>query len=298
MKAANLTLIKIITFTVCTALFASCLSITDGAGRLLDGSLFAEKTASKAVVKDAAGTKVAAIIARDKTPALVITSTAVPNLKIYGTAPDENGRFQFTSAVFLCSTYNGWNEINYAVYGNGIYTRLDDGTGSLRFETPLEIIEIAKGSMRHGDSRLTAERAVVELRHRAERIDALIAWMGGTGNPFAHNADGAAFADKAAFAAYWRPRLMPELYSPFKRPPEYKQTVKSAGKPTYSFGEDVFWNKQYTEYIFPAHMHKLRDSGALLRDWEDALDWIYLKYIWKNLPDMLLSASAGKKASK
>ena len=286
----------IVTSTICAVLFSSCLSITDGAGRLMDGSLFAEKTVSKTTLKDAAGTKVASIITKEKRPALVITSSAVPNLRIYGTEPDENGRFQFTSAVFLCSTHNGWNEVNYDVYGNGIYTRLDNTTGSLRFETPLEIIDISKGGMRYGDSRLTTERAVVELRNRAERIDALIAWMGGTGNPFGQSADGAAFSDKAAFIAYWRPRLMPELYSPFKRPAEYKQAVKSAGKPAYSFGEDVLWNKQYTEYIFPAHMHKLRDSGALLRDWEDAHDWIYLKYIWKTLPDMLLTASADKKA--
>jgi hypothetical protein len=35
--------------------------------------------------------------------------------------------------------------------------------------------------------------------------------------------------------------------------------------------------------VFPEALRPLRDSGAMLRDWEEASAWIYLEYSWESL---------------
>ncbi|MDR2521842.1 MAG: hypothetical protein LBC72_04720, partial [Spirochaetaceae bacterium] len=282
-------------------LLGSCLSITDGAGRLMDGSLFAEKVSATAKLAGNTQTKVARVSGKNIGQALRVSSSRLPNLYVYTTAPDAAGRVQLTAVSLFCSSYFGWNELRYAVYGSGVYTAGNDGA-ALRFDTPIEIIDIAGGGIRHGNTRLAGEKALEELRRRDERIDALVAWMKKPDNPFASGtaASGAAAAasgGEEAFAAYWKAALLPETFAASRRQGVYKQFVKDARaageRAVYEFGEDVFWNAGYTAFIFPEFMRRYRDTGALLRDWQEAQKWIYIKYIWQSLPEYLVMPAAG-----
>ncbi|MDR0540386.1 MAG: hypothetical protein LBG74_07815 [Spirochaetaceae bacterium] len=270
----------------------SCISLAENTGRLLDGSMFAEKKTAQAVQASHPATRITTILKKDKSAALVITSSDFPGLRIYGNAPDGNGHFSLTGLLFTSTSYNGWNEIYYDIYGSAVYSISDGGkNAALHFETPIDIENIAAGNIRHGATRLSGGRALEELRRREERLDALVGWMNASGNQFAEGAK--SFDNKDAFAAYWKPVLLPEIHKTKKQPAAYKNIVQEnkTNKETKKryWGEDVLWNGNYTELVFPEYMRRYRNSGALLRDWEEALDWLYLKYIWKSLPHILTS---------
>jgi hypothetical protein len=49
-------------------------------------------------------------------------------------------------------------------------------------------------------------------------------------------------------------------------------------------GEDINWSVDYTGALFPEetaeHLRPVRNSGTLLRDWEEALPWIFYQFEW------------------
>ncbi|MCK4777570.1 MAG: hypothetical protein KAS39_04275, partial [Actinomycetia bacterium] len=46
----------------------------------------------------------------------------------------------------------------------------------------------------------------------------------------------------------------------------------------HTLNSGVFWEKEYTKNYFPEYMHKLRDTGGLLRDFEEAPDLFFIFY--------------------
>jgi hypothetical protein len=80
------------------------------------------------------------------------------------------------------------------------------------------------------------------------------------------------FASLEVFEAYWQPLLVPEIAGAKERPVIWEQGAETKR------GEGVAWNSKYTASMFPQDLWELRDSGALLRDWEEASAWIYLVY--------------------
>jgi hypothetical protein len=145
----------------------------------------------------------------------------------------------------------------------------------LVFSGPPEPVQISSGKIRRSESRITGSEALTSLRNRHERILALTEWMRGReGTP--------AFFNHQAFENYWRPILLPETVSKNQRPPEYN--TKNA---RWARAEDLRWNVVYTESLFPEELWILRNSGALLRDWEEALEWIYGEYSWKKIEGYL-----------
>jgi hypothetical protein len=94
--------------------------------------------------------------------------------------------------------------------------------------------------------------------------------------------DAPAGLDRKGFENYWKPVLLPELVSKKKRPPEWQ-----AENVQWIKAEDVNWNSAYTEQVFPEHLRAVRNSGTLLRDWEEAFEWIYLEYEWERISALL-----------
>jgi hypothetical protein len=93
--------------------------------------------------------------------------------------------------------------------------------------------------------------------------------------------------DRKAFENYWKPILLPELVSRKKRPAAF-QNRDTKGQPAVRVrAESINWNTSYTENLFPADLRPLRDSGALLRDWEESFEWIYFEYNWNKITDEL-----------
>jgi hypothetical protein len=96
------------------------------------------------------------------------------------------------------------------------------------------------------------------------------------------------FTGQAAFEAYWKPLLLPEMTAVKERPLGY--ILRDA---EFTVAEGVKWNSTYSAALFtgdsPEHeeLRKLRNAGALLRDWEEAVSWIWLEYRWDTLFDPL-----------
>jgi hypothetical protein len=141
------------------------------------------------------------------------------------------------------------------------------------------IVTITRGALKRDDTVITGTEALGILQNRLDRIDALAAWMAQSG--YARP-----FVDQKDFEEYWRAILLPETVSRKKRPARF--AAEAATVPA----EGYQWNTAYTAFLFPldkedkeggtspqnAELAKMRDSGALLRDFEEAVPWIEFQY--------------------
>ncbi|MDR2618921.1 MAG: hypothetical protein LBC62_08635 [Treponema sp.] len=252
--------------------FTGCSTLMDKSGRVLDGSALGKKELSlyRTEGKDRAEVRVLRLGDGEET--LAVTSGAYPGLRLQGTPPGPDGVFDLTELEFLSSHVQGWNEFTIGLLGTACFS-VKDGTGELSFERPAERVQIVKGEIRLKSRRIGGDQALQALRNRRERILALTEWM------HSRLPDGdLVFKDQKEFENYWKPRLFPELVSKKKRPPEW---TGSAGRQVRA--DSVKWNRDYTEILFPEELWELRNSGAMLRDWEEALAWIYLEYSWDSV---------------
>jgi hypothetical protein len=243
-----------LTSAACTSFVGKLVEKT---GMALDGSLFAEKTVAQ---YEGVTTRITVreTRAKDGTTYLLAHLDAFPFVTLRTTTPDERGQVKPVAFQFLASTYSGWNEFTLDLTGRGTFEH-----DTLRVEA-LTPIAISAGKLLHRDRRLSGEQALASLRNREARIEAIAEWMWGMTAPVFPNLD--------AFEAYWRPLLLPELVSANERPVVWEHGADTTR------GETVAWNSAYTTLMFPQNMWELRDSGALLRDWEEASAWIYFTY--------------------
>jgi hypothetical protein len=196
------------------------------------------------------------------------------------------------SYTFLASTVKGWNAFTVDLSGTGILEDAgNDSEGKTRYRLIIENIDeagISSGRVRSGENRFSGGDALGILRNRKERIEALAGWMkdsvaaGSSAAAFtAGTAAGTlSFQSEKEFDAYWKPILLPETVPKRKRPADYDP----AGE--WKTAEDVKWNAAYSAR-FPEDIAMLRNSGALLRDWEEALPWIYLSFQWDDIIDSI-----------
>jgi len=250
-------------------LFCGCV-IVEGAGRLLDGSAFEEKTTAvyKALEKDGSASDIVLnfVKNKDETASIVISIAKYPMLKLRAKSPDEEGAFHFSSLEYLAGSTHGWNEFTLELIGEGKF----DAENKILEITDLETVQITKGRIQRYDTRLTGNDALTALRNRRERIKAVTNWM------ILH--EGPDFADVKAFTNYWEPLFFPETVSAKKRPDGWIQEGDKRQKE-----DGIKWNIGYTERLFPEDLQPVRNSGTLLRDWEEALPWIYMEYEWENI---------------
>jgi hypothetical protein len=273
-------------------LFTSgCSTLVQKTGEVVDGSAFAEK---KVAVYRTGGKKQR----REKTPAIgsgagilveqvrrksgeefiAIRIEALPTLRLLGTVPDTEGNFSLTALEFLCAGLSGWNEFSRELSGVGVLRIAPDGmTAFLRLTGETEALDITAGRIRRGSTRITGDQAVAALRNRQERVSALAGWMRERGTP-----DQGEFADQGEFEKYWGPVLFPEITRAKQRPPEW--TGEDA---VWVRGEDVWWNTAYTDAVFSEELRLVRNSGTLLRDWEEAAAWVFLQYEWDRIMESL-----------
>lgn len=255
-------------------LLSGCISLVDKAGRALDGSAFEGKVRAiyRAEPENAGGnkrrasgeTEIRLLEGKDGREYLEIIPGTFPNLRLRGSAPDGEGNFYLDSLRFLNGHASGWNEFTLDLSGTGRF-RPGDSAARFQLQPPIEPVQISGGKILQNTERISGERALTVLRNRYERILALTEWM--------HTREPPPFQNLRAFETYWKPLLLPELVSKKKRPPAW-----DPGGVVWVRAEDVRWDTQYTRLIFPEPLWELRDSGALLRDWEEALPWIYFEY--------------------
>lgn len=248
------------------------LKAVEKTGQVLDGTAFAEKTVSRyqGRTHDAGTVEVREAADKQGNLSLVILLEDFPALRFGGSGLDGNGGFYLTRLDYLGGNVSGWNEFTLELSGAGTFA-VSGETAVLAFAGPPEPVQISSGKIRRNETRITGDEALTSLRHRYERILALAEWMRGReGTPV--------MADHEAFKAYWQPVLLPETVSKKKRPPEWNRETAQ-----WVRAEDRRWNTVYTENLFPEELRILRDSGALLRDWEEAFEWIYFEYSWEKI---------------
>ncbi|MDR1898664.1 MAG: hypothetical protein LBQ55_01490 [Treponema sp.] len=250
-----------------------CLTLVEKAGRALDGAAFEEKTLAR--YRTSGGSPAAEIREvrhRETGPALVITLKDFPALELRLVQSGDGG-FYYRSLRYLGGTVSGWNECILDLSGAGIFTVSGD-TARFSGAKP-ETALVSSGKIRRGDRRITGDEALTNLRNRHERILALTGWM-------KEQPQGGNFTGRTAFISYWKPRLFPEKVFPNRRPPGWRnKNVR------WVRAEGTRWNADYTEALFPEPLRPLRDSGALLRDWEEAFEWIYHEYAWDRIGESL-----------
>ena len=260
-------------------LLVGCTSLIQKGGEALEGKVFTPKplelyssnggkTEAKIELKEMPG--------KDGENFIEITNGQWPGLVLRGSAPGIDGSFHLTEAHILSPHVSGWNELNYELLGSGNFLSGRETGGVLRIEEAPERVQVSSGKIRLKSRRLTGNTALVALRNRRERILSLTEWMGKwqekAGN-LIH------FDNQKEFDEYWKSLLFPELVSANKRPQNYSSI--DAGDAEWNRADGVRWNLAYTKSIFPEALWEFRNSGALLRDWEEALPWIFMEYSWE-----------------
>jgi hypothetical protein len=252
------------------------------AGKALDGSAFAEKTIEvyrAGGKKDPAGMEIQIVRDKNQEQSVIVTMDLFPAIKIRGSAPDDRGEFNLTSLDYLGGSPQGWNEYRMDIIGGGRIV-LSGQSVVLSVHDEAEIIQISSGRIRRYDTRITGNEALASLRNRHERIQALAEWMNSQRMNSLENAP--VFTDVKKFERHWKPVLFPEAVPKRKRPAQWQQE-----NDLWTKAEDIKWNSSYTERNFPQELRAVRDSGTMLRDWEEALEWIIIKYEWTRIWERL-----------
>ena len=267
--------INLLIFTA-FSLITGCVSLMEKTGRTVDGSAFAEKTIS--AYRSSAGNfniEILVVERKGKEQSVRITTDKFPMMKLYGTVPDRNENIHINSLEYLGGNTHGWIEFTLELSGEGSLSFGKTPVFMLKGE--IDPVQITSGRIQRYDTRITGLEAVTALRNRRERISALVEWMRSSGN------SGAEEAGKIEnFEKYWKPIVFPETVSKKKRPANWLRENDQIKK-----SEDIRWNTSYTERVFPEELVNIRNSGTLLRDWEEALAWIYLEYNWDNIIKLL-----------
>ena len=232
-------------------------------GELLEGNAFSEM--ELACYRSVKAGKAPTIELKEKRlydgkTAVEITSSQWPGLTLRGSPPRGNGSIDLYEADILSSHVQGWNELTLEIKGKAVFWDPKKTGGMLRIDGEVERIRVTSGKIRLKGSRLTGDAALTVLRNRRERILALTEWMNSWTET---NGENPVSGTQKEFEDHWKKLLFPELVSKKKRPPQYSE-----------------WGRRYTEYLFPETLWEYRNSGALLRDWEEALPWIYMEYSW------------------
>ena len=267
-------------YAIALLAFTGCASLVEKTGKILDGSGFAEKTIA---VYRAADVEIQEVQNKAGERSVIIMLEQFPTMKIRGSTPDEQGEFSLASLDYLGGNSHGWNEYRLELSGTGNLA-MDEALAILSIPHEIEAVQITSGRIRRYDTRITGTEALTSLRNRRERILALAEWMNSGESPAGSVRAGTAPAETARtdFETYWKPILFPEMVSKKNRPQSWQQENDLWVK-----AEDIRWNTGYTERAFPELLRSIRDSGTMLRDWEEAIDWLYIEYEWNRIAELL-----------
>jgi len=243
----------------------------DKTGQVLDGSAFVEKKTS---VYEAYSIKITEVRNKAGEQSVIITLDNFPMMKIRGSYPDAQGLFYLTSLDYLGGNEHGWNEYSLDIAGTGRLNIAED-FATVAINPEIEAVQISSGRIHRYDTRITGHEALSSLRNRRERVLALSSWI-------TERESAAGGTSAKSFEKKWKPVLFPEMVSKKNRPVNWQQE----GDP-WVRAEDIRWNTGYTDRTFPEELKQVRNSGTLLRDWEEALSWIYLEYEWENIKNLL-----------
>ena len=274
-------LIHAVSLMLLPVLCAGCLSLAEKAGRALDGAAFEEQIlavyhtdAVAPAVQVSVQMELRELQNKAGERSVGITLDRFPFVTLRGSAPDAKGGFYLTSLEYLSGSVAGWNEYAMDISGGGTLA-LGATQAVMKITDTPQAAEIARGRIHRYDTRITGTEALASLRNRRERLAALAEWMNS-------REDAPTGLDRNGFEQYWKPLVLPEMVGSHERPEGWQQETDR-----WVRAEDIRWNTGYTERVFPEELWPVRNSGTLLRDWEEAPAWIYLTYEWERIGALL-----------
>jgi hypothetical protein len=250
-------------------------------GSVLEGTAFKEEKIAAYGAKSKKDTvnDIELVLARDKAGGrfVIITLKNYPMIQFRGTLKDGSKyrifAFNLTTLEYLGGSVQGWNEYTLEITGNGSVVL--GKNADLQINGNIEKADISRGRIRRFDTRISGAEAVSNLRNRRERILAMVEWM-------ASLPDAPKGLGLEDFENHWEPILFPERVANKRQPSGWKREGDA-----FIMADSIRWNTGYTERVFPEELKPIRDTGTLLRDWEEALSWIYFEYEWDRIKERL-----------
>jgi hypothetical protein len=259
---------------------------------MLDGRAFVYSIKSRYVSSD--GRAEVLEVEIKKVTSYVFKFTDFPELEIFTSPPDAEGGITLTEMSYVSSNYHGWIQSKTNLLGAGQIKKQGDIL-TVSIDSPIEQLDLTQGAIKNNDKVIKGSEALTQARNRQTRIAVLGKWM--RENEYAANApplgapQGASKGkskttpkkDTEAFQKYWERILIPETVKKDLRPKKFDYPDDA-----YKLAGGIKWNTGYTARLFQneqdAELGKLRDSGTILRDITEAVDWIQLEFFWDALP--------------
>ena len=212
-------------------------------------------------------------------------STETESVRIYGDSIEgatftgnvqltADGRvLSITEMHWFSNWANGWTEARLSATGKLLLSQNGQGW-SISVVQPPQLGDPAAASMRYFDDYLDGEHALEEFTHRWDRILAVVAvlkqklherWFEYTVAPWKPGRP----SEASSFEEATRKFLFPEVYGYSEPPSRDSQSVRA---------EAINWNVDYTAANFPENLRAIRNSGTMLRDFEECLGLWRLAY--------------------
>jgi hypothetical protein len=181
--------------------------------------------------------------------------------------------FSLTEMHSFSNWANGWTEARFTVTGELLLSPNGRGWSISVVQQPQLGAPVA-ASMRYFDDYLAGERALEEFTHRWDRVQAVVdvlrqklqeRWFDYTVAPWQPGRR----SEAMSFEEATRQFLFPEVYGYPEPPRRDSQSVRA---------EAINWNVDYTAANFPENLRAIRNSGTMLRDFEECLGLWRLAY--------------------
>ena len=218
--------------------------------------------------------------------------------EIHGEAfENESGHWIFhTDELHLFfNGHDGWTEAVIALEGILELIKKDENNWVLKGTEPPRTGSVLQAEIRYRRDKIYADRAVDMMNRRLDRVLALSGFVRTALKPEDYDFFQAKKYHRKKgynpkdFEADLKSLLFPELYGFSDEFPEPESSLNEEER--YIRSEEVLWDSQYTREYFPEELLKVRDSGTLLRDYDEASELIILFCLWQELWESWLPSS-------
>jgi hypothetical protein len=178
--------------------------------------------------------------------------------------------------------HDGWTESTISLQGMLELTRRSKESWQIRVIEMPQTGTVLQAEIRYRRDKIYGDRARDMMSRRLDRAIVLSGFLQTELAPedysFHHKKRG---IDSKAYHQDLQSLLFPELYGFSDAFPEPE--ASSSDKEGYIRNEEVLWDTLYTKKYFPEELHEVRDSGTLLRDYDEASELIIICCLWQDL---------------
>ncbi len=192
-----------------------------------------------------------------------LTGTTLAGATLTGTVTgDENSGYALsvTELEWFNNWVDGWTEAKFLANGTITVARVQgsNGDGVLSIVTPVSVESPSWAKIRYRDTVIAPDTATTQIANRWDRVVAVTAFLAEK-NIVCEKTGEKELKD---FEERARKRLFPELYG-------YPEGSRKGSAADRVRKEGVSWDTAYTREEFPEGLRAIRDSGTILRDWEE-----------------------------